>query len=373
LRVTDLVTEAAATWPGIVADRAHLESQRRVLLREKDGSDRAVGALLSAILGDPLNGSHLIASMLSATPGALETTRHFRRRGSVDLGAAAVRRDGSIGTVVLQNPRYLNAEDTETLSALETAVDLAFLDAEIDVVLLRGGVIPSGAYAGQRVFGSGLNLTALYNGSLSSEFFIERELGFVHKLIRGVVDPESGETHSKPVIAVVDNFAIGGACQLLLAVDFVVADREAYFSLPASTEGLIPGASNLRLASHVGVRTATRMLLQGERIEADSSVGALLCDRCVSRTSVETAVSELVGTLSVLDPTATRMNRRAFAYSRESLDDFREYMAFYSSGQAECLASPDLHSRLADTWVDGRTERAKSKRVAAAESVAIDA
>jgi (3,5-dihydroxyphenyl)acetyl-CoA 1,2-dioxygenase len=69
-------------------------------------------------------------------------------------------------------------------------------------------------------------------------------VGYIHKLLRGVLASggERWDTPSaeKPWLAVVDGFAIGGGMQLLLVFDQVLAASDAYFSLPAADEGIIP-------------------------------------------------------------------------------------------------------------------------------------
>src|SRR5205823_2266202 len=79
------------------------------------------------------------------------------------------------------------------------------------------------------------------------------ELGCVSKMYRGLSpeDPSVGDLEEgrieKPFLAAVEAWAIGGACQWLLVMDLVVAERNSYFSLPARNEGIIPGCAPLRL------------------------------------------------------------------------------------------------------------------------------
>src|ERR671937_1332908 len=127
--------------------------------------------------------------MLRPTSQALEALPELRATGEVDLGAAAVRRDGSAAVVELRNPRHLNAEDDATLPATEVAVDLALLDPDVEICVLRGGVVDHPRYAGRRIFGAGLNLTFLFHGRLSFMFFMTRDLGYVNKLYRGLSAP----------------------------------------------------------------------------------------------------------------------------------------------------------------------------------------
>ncbi|HWG24197.1 enoyl-CoA hydratase-related protein [Actinospica sp.] len=66
-------------------------------------------------------------------------------------------------------------------------------------------------------------------------------------------------------------FPTGGGAQQLLVFDRVIAARDAYFSLPALTEGIIPGLANLRLSRFVGPRAARRMIVWDRKIAAEDA------------------------------------------------------------------------------------------------------
>ena len=100
-------------------------------------------------------------------------------------------------------------------------------------------------------------------------------LGLVHKLYRGLAlepyQPDEPETTlEKPWMAVVEAFAIGGGCQLLLVVDYVIAEAGAYFNLPARKEGIIPGAANLRLPRFLGEGRARDAIMFDRRFSVES-------------------------------------------------------------------------------------------------------
>src|SRR5262249_22197081 len=206
----------------------------------------------------------------------------------------SVEREGNLGVVTLTRPERLNAENDETTVALETAVDLVLLDPGSEAGVLRGGVVQHPRYRGRRVFSSGLDLSELYAGELSYLFFIVRDLGFVAKMLRGAASPEAevvSEPTSAPTqgegwlevpwLAGVETFAIGGGAQLLLVMDRVVAERDAFLSLPASREGIIPGAAALRLPRFTGMSVARRSIMFDEQWPADSDEGPLLAAEVV--------------------------------------------------------------------------------------------
>jgi thioesterase DpgC len=222
--------------------------------------------------------------------------------------------------------------------------------------VLRGAPATHPKYAGRRIFGSGINLTHLYYGKISLvEFMLERELGAVSKLYRGhdlagpgEVDLES--RREKPWIAAVDTFAIGGACQLLLVMDRVIAESGSYFNLPARKEGIIPGCADLRLPRFVGERLARQAIFFNREFPADSPEGGLLADEVVPSDGMETAVESAAAELTSAGTTSLLGNRKALRVTQEPLDLFRRYMANYARDQAYCLYSPALIDNLERNW-----------------------
>jgi thioesterase DpgC len=206
------------------------------------------------------------------------------------------------------------------------------------------------------VFNPGINLTHLYHGKISFVgFFLTRDLGLVNKLYRGVTGelfaPDEPEhTVEKPWIAAVEAFAIGGGCQLLLTVDHVVAEQDAYFSLPARKEGIIPGAANLRLPRAVGDRLARQAILSERAFPAASPEGALLCDEVVARGAMDEAIERVVARLTSAGTVSAAANRKALRVGEEPLDVFRRYMALFAREQAECHFSPALIRNLERNW-----------------------
>jgi (3,5-dihydroxyphenyl)acetyl-CoA 1,2-dioxygenase len=286
---------------------------------------------------------------------ALERLPELQASGEVDLGAALVRREGAAGVIEMRNPRHLNAEDDTTLAATEVAVDLVLLDPEVEICVLRGGVVDHPRYAGRRILGAGINLTHLYRGLISYLFYVVRDLGYVSKIYRGLSGPELlpeplEETTEKLWIAAAETYAIGGACQLLHVVDHVIAERGCRLYLPARKEGIIPGASNLRLPRAVGDRIARQAILSGREFEAGTPDGDLLCDEVVEPGEMDAAIAGRVEALTSSGLVNAAANRRALRLGQEPVDVFRTYMALYAREQAFCHFSPALVRNLERNW-----------------------
>ncbi len=356
VRVDALVYDAAALVPGLTPTREQVAAESALAQRDKLGFEIDQGIFLAHVLAHPVAGAHLCHAMLLPRPEALDQLARFRETGSVRLDGATVERRGKAAHIVMGNPRFLNAEDESTLDGCEIAVDLALLDPATEIVVLRGAVVEHPKYRGRPVFSSGINLTHLYHGKISYLWYIRRDMGLVNKMFRGLAladaspDDLAGATLEKPFVAAVDTFAIGGGCQILLAMDYVLAAGDAYMTLPARKEGIIPGAANLRLPRFTGDRIARQAILYGRRLDCDSPEGRLICDEIAPPDGMDAALDRVVETLTSSGVVSAASNRRAFRVGQEPLDLFRRYMAVYSREQAYCHFSPALIGNLERYW-----------------------
>lgn len=352
----DLPGAAARLVPGLCPTPAQLAIEAPRCQADKDGIEIDQSILLAQVLASEVGGNHLCHAMLRPRAESIEQLQHLQARGSIDLGAATVETVGAASWVTLKNPKTLNAEDQSTIDAVEQAVDLALLDSRSGVAVLRGGRIDHPKYAGRRVFCSGINLTDLSHGKIPYLWYLQREMGFINKMFRGLAyadrspDEVSGATLEKPWIAQVDGFAIGGGCQYLLATDYIVTGSDAYLTLPARKEGIVPGAANLRLPRFVGDRLARQLIMMERRLDCASAEGRLICDEVVAPDQVEVAVADVVARMTGSGVVSAAANRRAFRVAHEPLNLFRRYMAVYARDQAECHFSPALIGNLERHW-----------------------
>jgi (3,5-dihydroxyphenyl)acetyl-CoA 1,2-dioxygenase len=356
LRISELVYAAAERFPEHLPSRAAIAAERELLQKDKRGLEINQGVFVAHVLAGERTGFHLLHSMSQPTTRALALLSDFERDGSVDLGPIRVEREGDVGIVTNQNDAFLNSEDDASVAALEVAVDLVLLDDGIRVGILRGGIATHRKYAGRRIFGSGINLTHLYQGKISLvEFMLERELGAVSKAYRGhdlgPFDQQVLEQRrEKPWIAAVEGFAIGGACQWLLVMDYVIAEAGSYFTLPARKEGIIPGCANLRLPRMIGERAARQALFFNRAFPADSPGGLLLADEVVPSDEVGAALERAAVEVISAGEISLVANRQALRKAQEPLDLFRRYMSAYAEQQALCLYSPALIDNLERNW-----------------------
>ena len=356
VRADVLAYAAADLIPGLVPARVQVYAQGEKMQSRKDGIEVDQGIFFAHILARPDTGTHFCHAMLLPRIEALARLDEFSARGAVDLGTAAVMRQGKAATVFMRNPRYLNAEDETTLQQTEIAVDLAILDPKSELCVLRGDTVDNPKYAGKRVFSTGINLTHIYNGRISYMWYVTREMGFVNKMMRGLARPDTspdevyGGTIEKPWVAGVEHFAIGGGCQYLLTMDYVVAASNAYMTLPARKEGIIPGAANMRMWRFTGDRIARQAIMSGLRIDCDTPAGRTICDEIVPPGDMDAALERVIASFTDSGVVSAAGNRRAFRVAEEPLDQFRRYMAVYAREQAYCHFSPALIANLEKHW-----------------------
>jgi thioesterase DpgC len=356
VRLEDLVFAAADAVPGLAPTAAQVAAEAELLQRDKDGVEIDQGIVLAHVLASETAGRHLCHAMLLPRHETAEQLQKFDTDGRIDFDKVSVERRGKAAIVTSKNERFLNAEDNTTLDAMEIAVDVAILDVKTDIAVLRGGPVTHLKYQGRRLFGAGINLTHLYRGQIPFVWFLKRDLGFVHKFFRGVARPElvpddvHGTAIEKPWIAAVDGFAIGGHCQILLTMDYVLAAADAFMTLPARKEGIIPGAANLRMPRFTGDRI-TRQAIQYERkLVCDSPEGRLICDEIAPAADMDAALDRVIAGLTSSGAVSAVSNRRAIRIGEELLDTFRMYFSAYARDQAYCHFSPALIANLEREW-----------------------
>jgi thioesterase DpgC len=221
----------------------------------------------------------------------------FCTEGRLELGSVLLEVRDRAAHLTVNNSHCLNAEDDRLIDDMETAVDLTLLNDDIQVGVLRGGIMSHPRYMGRRVFSAGINLKALHAGQISFvDFLLRRELGYINKITRGLILEKNNEGQDwrvcrkvieKPWIAGVDSFAIGGGAQLLLVFDRVIGASDSYFSLPAAQEGRV-----------LGSRKARQIVLYGRKIWAHAQDADLLFDEVVDTSELDGAVERSVRQLS---------------------------------------------------------------------------
>jgi enoyl-CoA hydratase len=171
-------------------------------------------------------------------------------------------RDGPVGVVILNRPKQLNALSGPLMEELVAALEDFERDDEIRAIILTGG--PS-------VFAAGADL---------KEFAVQNAVGMLTNNRIALWDRI--KAISKPLIAAVSGFALGGGCELAMQCDMIIASETARFGQPEINVGLMPGAGGTqRLTRTVGKFKAMEMVMTGKFIDAREAERRGLANRVV--------------------------------------------------------------------------------------------
>lgn len=164
-----------------------------------------------------------------------------------------VDQEDGIAIVTINREDKLNALNAQVITELKQC----FSELEVDKAVK--GIIITGK--GEKAFIAGADIGAM--SAMSPEQGKRfAELGQEVTL--------QIENCSKPVIAGVNGYALGGGCEFALSADFIYATKNAVFALPEVTLGLIPGfGGTQRLGKIIGRNRAKEMIYTGKNIDAD--------------------------------------------------------------------------------------------------------
>ncbi|MCC7095712.1 MAG: enoyl-CoA hydratase/isomerase family protein [Thermomonas sp.] len=195
-----------------------------------------------------------------------------------------------IRTIRINRPDKLNALNADTLDALDAAFAAADHDPEVRVVVLTG--------AGPKVFVAGADI---------SEMNTLTPVQGRDFSLRGTRMMRRVETLSKPVIAMVNGFALGGGLELAMCCHLRIAADTAKVGQPEINLGLIPGfGGSQRLLRLCGRAATLELCLTGAPINAERALQLGIVNRVVPVAELESAVMQLAGQLAKAAPLALR-------------------------------------------------------------------
>ncbi len=172
--------------------------------------------------------------------------------------------DARIATITVNRPDKLNALNDATIAELGVAIDE--VRARDDVA----GIILTGA---GRAFVAGADI---------SELESQTPLDAVRRARAGQIIFRRFETSPKPVVAMINGFALGGGCELAMSCHVRIASESAKLGQPEVKLGIVPGyGGTQRLPRLIGRGAALRLLLTGEMIGASEALRLGLVDQVV--------------------------------------------------------------------------------------------
>lgn len=180
--------------------------------------------------------------------------------------AVLVERRGAVMIITINRPEARNSINQSVHIGIGTAIEEAEADPTLRAVIITG--------AGEQAFCAGADLKALSRGEdLRPADPVQRAWGFA-----GFVE----HPISKPIIAAVNGFALGGGTEIALASDIVVAADTVSFGLPEVKRGIYAGAGGtIRLVRQLPPKIAMEYLLTGEPFSATRALELGLVNRVV--------------------------------------------------------------------------------------------
>lgn len=228
-----------------------------------------------------------------------------------------------ISTITINRPNKLNALNRETIQELHEAFKQLESEKEIKVIILTG--------SGEKAFVAGADI---------SEFadFSEKQGGKLaakgQKLLFDFV-----ENLSKPVIAAVNGFALGGGLELAMACHFRVASDNARMGLPEVSLGVIPGyGGTQRLPQLIGKGRAMELIMTAGMIDADQALNYGLVNHVVSQENLLSFCEDLADKISKNSPVAISHAIKAVNSGFKNTDGYSaEIKAF-----GQCFGTADF-------------------------------
>ena len=219
--------------------------------------------------------------------------------------------------ITLNRPEARNALRTHLLSEIAAVLSDAEQDDMVTCVIITGG---------EKVFAAGADVKEMAEHNAVSLWKDERPRHW--KSIR---------EFSKPIIAAVNGFCLGGGFELAMHADIIIAGSNAQFGQPEINLGIIPGAGGTqRLVRTVGKSLAMKMILSGEFISADEALTAGIAAEITQPENTLRRAEKLAATIAKKSPIALKVAKQAILNAYETsleqgLDNERKAFLFLAA------------------------------------------
>ena len=183
-----------------------------------------------------------------------------------------------IATLVINRPKQLNALNKQTLAEISEAFESMRNDDGVKVVIMTG--------AGEKAFVAGADIKefANFSGVQGSELAKTGHMTVFNSI----------EEFSKPVIAAINGFALGGGLELAMAAHVRIASDNARMGLPETSLGVIPGyGGTQRLPQLIGKGRALEMIFSAKMIDAATALNYGLVNAVVPQEALQAAAEKM--------------------------------------------------------------------------------
>ena len=203
-----------------------------------------------------------------------------------------VSRHGRAGVAQLNRPQALNALNGALMDELVRALQAFDADDSIGCIVVTGS---------EKAFAAGADIKQMANAGVV-EMMGSPFIGYWDAVQR----------ITKPIVAAVSGFCLGGGCELAMICDLIVASETAQFGQPEINLGIIPGAGGTqRLTRAVGKSVAMDMILTGRRISAQEALAFGLVSRVFPAATFLDDSLQLAAEIGDKAPVALRVAKEA--------------------------------------------------------------
>lgn len=205
-----------------------------------------------------------------------------------------IEKRGRVAWLTVNRPDKLNALNLRTREEILAVFKELREDSAVRVVVITG--------AGAKAFIAGADIGE-FAGTTPLE---QREIMAKSRAF------DAMEDFPKPVIAMINGYALGGGCELAMACDIRIASSTAKLGQPEIKLGIIPGGGGTqRLARLVGEGKALELILTGDTINADEALRLGLVNHVVPPEELETKTMEIADKIAAMGPVALQMAKKA--------------------------------------------------------------
>ncbi|MCB0007205.1 MAG: enoyl-CoA hydratase/isomerase family protein [Anaerolineales bacterium] len=208
------------------------------------------------------------------------------------------RTEGRVGVAQLNRPDALNALNRGLMTELMSALEAFDKDASIGAIIITGS---------ERAFAAGADIKEMANATPAT--MLDNPFIDYWDRLRRI---------TKPVIAAVSGYALGGGNELAMACDMIIASESARFGQPEINIGIIPGAGGTqRLTQAIGKALAMEMVLNGRFLKADEALQHGLINRVVPTELYLDEAIKFAAEIAARAPVALRLAKEAVNASYE--------------------------------------------------------
>jgi enoyl-CoA hydratase len=212
-----------------------------------------------------------------------------------------IERDGGVAILTIDRPEKRNALSARVREELVAALDSFREDSGVRVIVLTG--------TGDRAFVAGADI-----GEFAERTPLEQRAAMTGRRVFDEI-----AAFPKPVIAMINGYALGGGCELALACDFRIAADSAKLGQPEINLALIPGGGGTqRLPRLVGTGHALRLVLSGELIDAEEARRIGLVELVVPAADLRDRTMEIAMKMAARSPVALRLAKQAVRAAAET-------------------------------------------------------